>query len=304
MPQPVLESTVHHDWQTLTQENSMRRLRLWRAIEIVVALMSLVALTVPLLFPSWPGARILPFALFSLAFWILPIWTLLRTQMTVGPALLRILPILGLLLAAMLIAIISAPAAVTGNEGQNILILSAMIPALTWPVLAWLVRRFPTRTRALGFTTMGWPANLVIGAAAGAALGLHLLFSAGLTMGLAQPSAAMLTLLVWTLCFQAGLLAVGEEILFRGLAYDLLIGSQPGNPIVPGLRIVLLNSIVYLGLWPSFNLQGVSGVFWFLAYSVVLALLTTYLRYRQRSLLPGMVCRIVFATLAILIFAT
>lgn len=306
MPLPVLETTVRPDWQTITREMSIRRLRLWRAIEIVVALAALIALATGLLFPAWPLARVLPLVLFPVVFWLVPVWTLLRARMAVRPALVRALGSYAVLLVAILLAAITAPAALAGQGwglgGSQAWVLSALLPLLTWPVLAWLARSFPAPARAMGLTTARWPVNLLIGVGAGAAMGLHLLLATELTVGLPAVDRSLIPLLAWTFFFLAGLFGTGEELLFRGLAYDLALGNGPVAPLRPILRIVLLNALVYLCAWPSLGLQGLGIVFWFLASAVATTLVTTYLRHRQQSLLPALVCRVLFGTVAVLIF--
>ena len=144
MPFPALETTVRPDWRDLTQEMKIHRLRLWRAIEIVIALAALAVLIVSLLFPSWAWSRALALGLFPIVFWMLTVWTVLRAQLSIKRAFSRALAIYFVLLVAAIIAFLTTPGAFVDRERvwapAGSFAFSVLIPLLTLPILVWIGR--------------------------------------------------------------------------------------------------------------------------------------------------------------------
>jgi membrane protease YdiL (CAAX protease family) len=88
-----------------------------------------------------------------------------------------------------------------------------------------------------------------------------------------------------------GLRAAGEELLFRGLGYHLLVSSARPLPLIVA-QIAGLNLLLYLmplsqATTPALRLLG-------LIYGALLAVATTLLRYRSGSLVPGLACNAIF----------
>ena len=169
--------------------------------------------------------------------------------------------------------------------------LVLLVPAATWALLLYRGRRAPAGFRGLGFVTGGWFYYGLAGAAAGAALGFHLLL---ITRFLPLPSPAFPAspaAVLWSVCYVVGLRATGEELLFRGLGYHLLAGNAE-TILAVVLRILTANLFLHL--------MGVSyaayHALWLLSlgYTALLAVATTLLRYRSGSLIPSLACDVVF----------
>ena len=306
-PLQLLEITVRPDWRELTQQAVVQRLRIWRAVQIAVAGGTLALALGRLAFPSWPWYDLLYLALFGSLFWILPLWKVLRGQQSIAAALDRAGVAYLLLLAAILLAYVTRPdlsAPPAGGVPASLvpLLLALAIPALTWPILRRIRRAFPLPAAGLGLVGERWASNLLIGALAGCALGLHLLLTASLIPGLAPPARPPLAALVWVLCYQAGLMGLGQELLLRGLAYEALFSDGSGSFAAVVGKITLLNLLALLALALAID-ATLLATLWLLAYGGLLAAVATVLRHRQRSLLPGIAAVVVFNLFAWPLFA-
>ena len=152
-------------------------------------------------------------------------------------------------------------------------------------------RRAPPAARALGFVPGDWVYYALAGAAAGVALGFHMLLITRFlpsAPAVHRPSPAEI---LWLACFVLGLRATGEELLFRGLGYHLLVGSARPIPAIVA-QIAGLNLLLYL--MPLS--QSTAPALWLvgLVYGALLAVATTLLRHRSGSLVPGLACNAVF----------
>lgn len=297
MPAPLLEITVQPNWRELDRQAEAQRLQLWRAVQIAVALATLAALLARILLPNWQWHGLLHMALFIAISWLLPLGTVIqasRRPAPLGPT----LAVMALLLAvATLLLYTTAANSLDANPLAGRLahlpFLALLVPLIAWSLLAYAGRRFPLGMRGLGFVRRQLPLNLLIGAAAGAALGLYFLVTASFFPGLAgSPAGPAAGWLLWTLCYQAGLQAPGEEMLFRGLAYRLQFPAVTRHVLVPALWIIGLNTMMYLA--PGSRLSSPLAAAWLLLAGAALATVTTFLRHRQQSLWPGLVANVVF----------
>jgi hypothetical protein len=298
---PLLTTTVRPDWEEITNARALRQARYWTALQLALVFATLLVLLLRLVFPGWQWHPLLWAALFIPIAWALPLIAIFRgagldrssTRQTLVAA-------LGLVCAALALACVGAPAVLGRSSATsgNLLppLFGLLVPALTWPVLVQTYRRFPVPSRKMGLTPDRWLPNIVMGAAAAAAMGLSLVLVAGTTLrpGLLQPPDV--AALAWLLAYEIGLRAPGEELLFRGLVYDTLVGD-PTARVIPGIaRVVLLNLLVYaVPLVSATTIEGRLGI---VVYGAALACTTTLLRHRQRSLLPGMAASAVFSLFA------
>jgi hypothetical protein len=169
-------------------------------------------------------------------------------------------------------------------------------------VLRHMRRAFPAQCRRLGLVRDRWAINLAIGALAGAVLGLHLVLTSSFLPHRPELAASGGLSLVWMLGYQVGLMGLGQELLLRGLAYDALLASAGSSFALAAAKIVALNLLVYLAalaLAPTVQFWGEA---WLLAYGATLALIATFLRRRQQSLLPGLTAGVVFNLFVVLLF--
>ncbi len=295
---PLLDVTVHPDWQEISQQQTILKTRLWRIMQVLVILLVLILFMLPGISRALPLRGLLyVFLLFVLILWVLPLWSVLRLDERTAQTQLRALSIfLALsLVAALLWATYPFPpyGLLTRVVPDLAPYLSLLAPLTSGAILVYSVRRAPRPMRRLGLGAQRWLPNLIIGAAAGAALGFHLwLTTHSLRAGLALhvPSPGML---VWLFCYEASLRATGEELLFRGLGYHLALEDTPAPLLGPATRLTLLNVLFYLV--PLSQTADPVLRIWIAAYGTALAVLTLLLRYRQQSLLPALACNVAFS---------
>lgn len=302
----LLDITVRPDWRELMQQAEVQRLRIWRAIETAVAGLALVALISRLILPQQPWSNFVRVGLFASLFWMLPLWTLLRSRHEVGAAMERVTRWWAPILAASAIAAITQPGALPAEAGAVFVwlpLLAVAIPCLTWAILRQVRRAFPIQSGQLGVITAAWPSHLALGVLAGCALGLHLWLTARFLPDLTWPDGPVGLRLLWALCYLAGLMSMGQELLLRGLAYDAVLAGRKDTFILPAAKIVLLNLLIYtawLALLPGISLIW---IVWLLVYGAVLACVATWLRHREQSLLPGLAANVVFGLFSMTLFS-
>ena len=106
------------------------------------------------------------------------------------------------------------------------------------------------------------------------------------------PSLAVLT---WALFFRAGLTALGEELFFRGLGYQLLTNGSSRSVAIATAKLTVLNLPIYLIPIVGTQPQTLVTVVLLLVYGAAFSVVATFLRHRQQSLLPGLACNVVFS---------
>lgn len=295
MPTPLLDVKVRPAWQEISQQQANLKTRLWRSMQVLVVLLVLILFMLPAASRALPLRGLLfVFLLFVVVLWVLPLWSVLRLDERTQPArrsALRIFLLLSLVAILIWATYPFPPYGVLTRLLPNLApYLAALAPIISLSVLLYSGRHAPRPMRRLGLVTNRWLPNLVIGAAAGAALGLHLwLTTHNLRAGMAlhMPSIAAL---VWLLCYEISLRASGEELLFRGLGYHLAIENPPSPMLGAAVRLTLLNILFYLApLWPTVD---PALRIWIAAYGAALAVLTLLLRYQQQSLLPCLACNV------------
>lgn len=290
----VLETVVRKDWQEITQQILSDNARLWRTILAVVALSALVVLLIGLLPLSKTWQLFFRIAASFSVFCILSLWAMYRSQRNVSPF---------TLVACLLFVGNAAIATLTRppSLGEGIVSpwpvgLAVLIPLTSSLFLLWSHRKNPDRVGQLGLVTNGWATNLIIGALAGGILSFHLLLTAGSVAGRNFFHAPTL---IWAFCYSAGLQALGEELLFRGLSFPVLHEGLHNSFWKAVMKVSLLNFLVYLVLM-SQNPTPMIGV-WIVAYRAGLGFIAILLRHRQRSLIPCLACNIVFNMFLILV---
>ena len=300
MSSRLLDVTVHPDWQEIDRLQAARAARAWRGILVALIAAVLVSMLLNWLAPNWTGLLAVRVTIFTLVTWLPPMWYLMYQARGRGPAILPLAGVLSLLTIAAIVAAATAPVAATGAVAATTPMIGPLrlplpfvllVPATTWSLLLYRGRRAPAAFRGLGFVAGGWFYYGLAGAAAGAALGFHLLL---ITRFLPLPAPAFLAspaAVLWSVCYVVGLRATGEELLFRGLGYHLLAGSAE-TILAVVLRILTANLFLHL--------MGVSyaayHALWLLSlgYTALLAVATTLLRYRSGSLIPSLACDVVF----------
>lgn len=292
---PLLDVKVRPDWQEISQQQTTLKTRLWRVMQALVVLLVLILFMLP------NAARALPlrgllfvFLLFVLILWVLPLWAALRLDerrpLSLLPAV-RVFLVLSLVAALLWMTYPLPPYGLLTRALPDLApYLALMAPVISAGVLVYHTRRAPMPMRRLGLVTYRWLPNLIIGVAAGAALGCHLWLTTHNLRSSQALHVPSLAALAWLFCYEASLRATGEELLFRGLGYHLALENTPSPLFSPAVQLTLLNVLFYLApLW-----QSVDPVlrFWVAAYGGALAVITLLLRYQQQSLLPSLACNL------------
>jgi hypothetical protein len=281
MPTPLLETTVRPDWREYEQHQAARGALLWRRVQwtvVSLAAVTLAAALIPTLAPWQTAIRILTL---TAAFWPLPITTIARTSR-------QALTYTGLALGAGALVALSAP---LSDPVSSLLPGWAALPAalVSLGLLLAMPRAFSANAATLGLRRVVSPTGLLLGAAVGAGLGLHLWFIATLLPDRPAPAMPAGAALVWVVSW-AALRAPGEELLFRGVGFRSLAAMHQGPLLRTAARLTLLNMFAYVA-------PGVSDpVFWLLTlpYAAAMAIAATLLRARDDSLDAAIACDFVF----------
>jgi hypothetical protein len=154
----------------------------------------------------------------------------------------------------------------------------------------------PDALRQFVGTGKGWRVNALLGAALGGALGFHFLLTASFLRGVETYRPVVWPYLLWTLCYQAGLRALGEELLFRGVAFSLLFDEARWGFVRGVTHIAVLDLIAYASFVAQ--VQNLPLGVLLLVYRVALIFLNVFLRSRQNSLIPGWASNVIFGVAA------
>lgn len=288
--QLLLDVMVRPDWRTRTLQATASRLHLWRGAELAVATVTLTAVVAGLLLPqSWGLAQ--RAVLYAALFWLAPpiiVSSARRDSLRVSLGVVGVgLP----LLLAVVVALVAVPRLLPDAAVPLALALVTLLAVAAWPLAFRMSRRYPMAARQMGLTWDGWLPKILAGAAAGLAIGLHLLITGQPLLGLSSLPELPTGPLLFTLLAVSGLVALGQELFFRGWCYDLLFHDSPAEQAGATAKIVILNLLAYAGyitLMPS-----AGALIWFLIYGALLALSTTVLRRRMHSVLPALACNAV-----------
>jgi hypothetical protein len=304
MTSALSEILAQADWREIAQRIVRQDARLWAAMRFAVIGVAVAAQLLAQVAAPWSIA--LGVGLFSALFWGFPLYWVWRpparsaacqgATLTHGRTVCVASAIaIG---AAIVVALVSAPGYGARLDRSIAWSLALAIPLVGWGVVVILVHTFPHQMRGLGFIRDAWQTNLVIGAAAGATIGLHLLLVVNDLRGGGQGGRLLhgagaeraLSTVAWFISFQLGLRVLGEELFFRGLGFHLLrrLGASDR-----GLTawLVLLNLSAYLWLVGQ-GRDPMAGLL--VAYGGLMAFVCTRLRLRRESLLPGLACQAVF----------
>ena len=295
MSSPLLDTAVREDWLRVSEQARTRRVRLWILLQSTVVVAALSLLLLRSFTSGWQGLGLPPELLLVPLFWILPLAAVAAERPRSLEVLLALAAKVLLILGMVILAYLCYPLRQLDSGSLMDLRVPAplmlVLPLVMWSVLAWTAHRSPVQARQLGLTSREWPANLLLGLAAGAALGFHFLLTASSVPGLLRTQTPSPALLVWSVGYLLGLRVLGEELLFRGLGYHLVMAGYLGKAVPRLLRLILISSVIY---WIPSTAAGPLGQLWLAAYGLVLATIATWLRHCQQTLLPGVVATSVF----------
>lgn len=288
----LLEIKVRDNWQAITHDSFAENAWLWRAVQITVVLSTLLVLLLmafgaPTSISAIFRRLMLPTLLASIAFWGVIQTPAARHLVVRGTIIVFIVGTIAYLAVPSLQAEITRNAIYYWSTPISIVIAGMGLGSL------FLVSQmFPNATYRLGLHRNQSGMYALVGTAIGLALGFHLLL---VISYVPDRTYVRLTLpiLTWTFFYHAGLRSLSEELFFRGLAFHLLYHGMQKNIVETSIRIAVLNLLMYLV--PASLTTNTAVGFWVIVYGTVLALVTTYLRFRQRSLIPALCCNVIFS---------
>lgn len=294
MPTPLVGVSVRPNWQEIDRERTAQRLRHWRAALIAMVVVALSLLSGALLLSEAPWLVPAQIVVITGVLWLFPVWSIVRAPGAVWITAARLGAIALILLAVLVISLALAPTNASGQHGRSTWAMLA-VPGLTWSYLAILHRRYPISVRILGLTLDRWGVNVVIGAAAGVVLGLHLALTMFVVPGARPQAPPGPGWMVWVLLFRVGVIALGEELFFRGWCYQLLVDSFSKNFAAATAKLVALSAPIIVAPLLDSGLESPAGVVVGLAYGMAVGVVATLLRHRQQSLAPSLACNVVFS---------
>lgn len=285
----LLDITVRKDWEAIGAQSILENTRVWRWMLVAVVLaagISVVAVLLPVLLPYRAYLQLVAAPMVPL----IMAYAALARYSSNGRGSYRLvwltyLVAFTLLVAASITTTRFFPPAQPSDTPLPLWFIGGLA-VLNWWVVVWAYRRQPTRMRSVGFITAKWPVNVVAGGMIGAAFGLHLLFSIGVTT---LPSWGEY---VWVVVYLTGLRILSEEILFRGIGMYVLMqgmGLSLGQTL---WRLALLSALVYAV--PALVSASPLAALWYLGYGIVLSAVLAILRYKRGSLVPSFACNLMF----------
>jgi hypothetical protein len=273
---------------------------LWRTARIVVTVSALVVLFVGLIDLSWPWQDLFRNLLFFFFFYLFSLWSVYRSQRNWR----RLIFLAGLLLVGVTAGVSYAYPPVAEQMVRQatsawLVGLSVVALCASWLILTWSRSAFPDGMGRLGISPDRLVVNVVIGAIVGGTLGLHLLLTTGLWSNGFRLHVPTWSVLTQAFCYYAGLYALGEELLFRGLLLPLLADDMSHGFWKATWKLTGLNLLVYLTLLA--HSRNAVVALWLIVYHTLLILINSFLRYRQRSVIPCLACNITFAMCVVLV---
>ena len=287
---------VKPDWQEFDRRRTREYVQLWRSLQGLVIGSTAVMILLSALPLPWRLEFTLRTTLSFVLFLLFSLWIVYQSQIR---NLWHMVVIFVLLVGASLIAAYTfawPPESWLSETGLHLsLPVAILIPVISWGILTWSYRRFPTQMRRLGFFPEQWTINVLIGFMAGSIIGFHFLISTLLLTGRGGPLISVAPQMLWTFLFQVGIAALGSEFLLRGLGFQLLYQEEQNNFWSVAARIAVLDLLIYVV--PMFH--SVWSMAWvgLLLYQVAFSFIVTFMRYRQGSLIACIVCSVIFHTL-------
>jgi hypothetical protein len=288
-----LRLLVRQNWQVFREETRAENLRLWRTLQSLVILSSVLFLGVDILPADWRSLE-LPWLLASVVVYFLITALFVLRNLNIR----KIYLALGFTLLAVMVFVAwyTSPSpfgASQQTQADWLVLVSPVILAGSAFLLANAERIIPDQLNRLGLNFKNLPYNFLLGVLAGGTLALHLLVTTLYVPNVSHNSWTNWRLVFWTVVVQAGLVSLGEELLFRGVGFSLLDVDLNLNFWQVAAQITLLNSLVYLvQILHSPNL--IIGLL-ILFYRATLSLINVYLRYRQDSLIPCWTSNLIFS---------
>lgn len=286
-----LNLQVRRDWQELELQRTTAYQKLWLVVQGLVILSVVTIFVLNEQDLSFPWKELLRTIFSSVLFLLIPFWVIFKAgEKEYQKIFLTALIFIGLsFLSWFTLPPSLLPAGAHYSSLLVVLVLLVPFASGVWILIA--TKDSPQKIKALGLMADGWLLNILIGVAAGLMLGLHLLLTTILLPGSKFPQMPDGSALLWLLCFQIGLSALGEELLFRGLGFSLLFDGLKNPLWMVVIQLTVFNVLIYL-VQVFVSPTIIAGMI-IVLYRLLLSLLNTALRYQQASLIPGLVSNVI-----------
>ena len=286
-----LNLQVRRDWQELELQRTTAYQKLWLVVQglVILSVLTIFVLNEQVL--SFPWKELFRTIFSSVLYLLIPFWVIYKAgEKEYQKIFLTAFIFIGLsALSWFTLPPFLLPAGAHYSSLPVVLVLLVPFTSGIWILIA--AKDSPQKIKALGLMADGWLLNILIGAAAGLMLGLHLLLATILLPGSKFPQMPDGSALLWLLCFQIGLSALGEELLFRGLGFSLLFDGLKNPLWMVVIQLTVFNVLIYL-VQVFVSPTIIVGMI-IVLYRLLLSLLNTALRYRQASLIPGLVSNVI-----------
>ena len=289
-----LNLQVRRDWQEFELQRVTAYQKLWLIIQGLVILSVLTVFVLSEQAFSYPWNEVLRTIFSSVLYLLIPFWVIYRS----GEKEYRKISITALIyIGAGVLSWFTYPSSlkpemVHFSSLPVFFVLLVPLVSGMWVLIA--SQGLPRKIRALGLVADSWLLNILIGVAAGGMLGLHLLLTTILLPGSKFPMMPDGSALLWLLCFQVGLSALGEELLFRGLGFSLLFDGLKNPLWMVAIQLTVFNVLIYL-VQAFISPTIIAGLIVVL-YRLLLSLLNTAMRHQQGSLIPGLISNVILST--------
>jgi hypothetical protein len=289
-----LNLQVRRDWQEFELQRVTAYQKLWLIIQGLVILSVLTVFVLSEQAFSYPWNEVLRTIFSSVLYLLIPFWVIYRS----GEKEYRKISITALIyIGAGVLSWFTYPSSlkpemVHFSSLPVFFVLLVPLVSGMWVLIA--SQGLPQKIRALGLVADSWLLNILIGVAAGGMLGLHLLLTTILLPGSKFPMMPDGSALLWLLCFQVGLSALGEELLFRGLGFSLLFDGLKNPLWMVAIQLTVFNVLIYL-VQAFISPTIIAGLIVVL-YRLLLSLLNTAMRHQQGSLIPGLISNVILST--------
>ncbi|MEA4908228.1 MAG: CPBP family glutamic-type intramembrane protease [Anaerolineaceae bacterium] len=289
-----LNYKIRKDWIELDEQRATEYTLQWRLARYLVLVASLVVLLTNAYRPPWPWQNLLVTLLTWVALLTFVFWANTRASsrrwVQVGGVFTVLLGTYALALLLATRPLHSGLAVIPDRAWLGLLfpLSSGILIAIAW-------RRWPVMIHWLGLHPRNLVYNLLIGLLVGGALSFHLMVMTYFLGWNPPVTDFSWDGLLWSIAFQTGLRALSEEVFFRGLCFHLLYENYHKSLTNTAIQITLLNALLF-GVLQTAGMDPLFAIV-IVFYRAALSALNVFLRYRLRSIVPGLAANIVFSVL-------
>jgi hypothetical protein len=288
---------VRDHWTELTNQIATERAALWRIVVSVPSITFVLALTLRVLPLPAVATPILIQAVYFCFLYAIVVWYVLRYKPGgVKAALTFYVGSLSISIITGLLALGNLEGPFRSAQTSWVAVVGSVLFPLNWLLLRTIAQDHPEE-----FETVRWmvPASkwhLLYGVIAGCLLAAHFFFT-GFLARLFMPTWKSWPFVLWQLSMTLGLRALSEELFYRGLIFNQLYRILRGGFWMASAVAALCNVIPYIAIgWHSDLVLVMITLF----YVTAVAMVNAFLCRVSNSVMPGVVCSVIFHVLMVL----